>query len=130
MEEDRFTVLEDRVAAEERLVVPVFAEERVAWVALRPATEEERAAPVPEVVERVTLLAEVRAAEVLAALPFALERVVALEGRLAAARVVVEAELRVATLPAEDRFEAELDRLARPPRASVRRPWVRLLVLK
>lgn len=124
-------MLEDRVAAVERLVVPVAAEERVAWVALRPAVEEERATPVPEVVverltllaeERVTLLAEERAAEVLAALPFALERVAALEGRVAAVREVADAELRVAMLPEEVRLDAELDRLARPPRASVRRP--------
>ena len=119
-------MLEDRVAAVERLVVPVAAEERVAWVALRPAVEEERATPVPEVVvERLTLLAEERverAAEVLAALPFALERVAALEGRVAAVREVADAELRVAILPEEVRLDAELDRLARPPRASVRRP--------
>ena len=126
---ERFTLLEDRVAAVERLAVPVVAAERVAWVALRAAVVEERATPVPEVVERATLLAEERAAEVLTALLFALERVAA-AGRVAAAREVDPAELRVATLPEEVRFAAELDRLARPPRASVRRGWVVLLVLK
>lgn len=99
------------------------AAERVAAPEVRAADEEERVTPVPETLPaeagRATLLAEVREVRVAAA------RVVAPEVRVAAARVedplLVEA-LREAV--------AELLRLERPPRASVRRPCVRLLVPK